>query len=99
MKWLALLIISVVLTVSGAVVIGRDLPPPSSVEFLHFEACSLPCWIGIVPGRTRRNDAQQILEATYSSSTVHQLRGDSNEFQVTDPRSGYQFHVRLLPRP
>ena len=56
--WLALMLV-----IGASVIIGHQQPDISSV--LQLGNCDLPCWIGIVPGRTTLQEARMRVEQTF----------------------------------
>jgi hypothetical protein len=60
----ALLAFSSFVTVT-AVLFGRQQPLPESVAMLRLTDCELPCWIGIVPGKTTIGEARDRVLRTY----------------------------------
>jgi hypothetical protein len=45
--------------------VGGMLPVPQGLQQLHLTDCSLPCWMGIVPGQTRFEDSVQRVMDTF----------------------------------
>jgi len=45
--------------------IGGTQPPPEALQKLHLTDCALPCWIGIIPGKTTFEDAAQLITHIY----------------------------------
>lgn len=46
--------------------IGLRQPSPAILHDLRFSECSLPCWIGILPGQTSLNDAMARVQSTFA---------------------------------
>ncbi len=69
MRWLLVrtlaLIVLLTIAVSVGVLIGRAQPPPPNVAFLHLDECQLPCWIGIVPGKTTLTEAKKLISVAF----------------------------------
>lgn len=59
---LLLCAVSIALVVHTA----HSTPPPTNIAFLHLSDCALPCWIGIVPGKTTISEAQALIQHVYS---------------------------------
>ncbi len=55
------------LPVSASVVIGRQQPAPSLSRLLRLADCPLPCWIGIVPGKTTVGEARERIRIAYAA--------------------------------
>jgi hypothetical protein len=53
-----------------AVLAGRGLPLPENVALLRLTDCELPCWIGIVPGKTTFWEAKERIGQLYGSTFV-----------------------------
>ncbi len=49
---------------------GNAQPPPDALAQLHLTDCALPCWIGIVPGETRFDEAVRLVSAVYPQAEV-----------------------------
>lgn len=41
------------------------IPTPSSWDVLHLNICASPCWLGITPGETSGDEAEEILKSYY----------------------------------
>jgi hypothetical protein len=48
---------------------GHAQPPPDALTQLHLTDCALPCWIGIVPGQTRFDEAMRRVYAVYPQAS------------------------------
>jgi len=59
------LIAAFMLLMFAARAIGRTQPPPQVIAALHLSDCTLPCWLGITPGKTTFKDAVQRVSAAY----------------------------------
>lgn len=49
---------------------GNAQPPAAALVGLHLTDCALPCWIGIVPGVTRFDEAVRLVSAVYPQAEV-----------------------------
>src|SRR5688572_24925895 len=58
------LIVVFSLTAPISILIGRHQPLPERVAMLHLTDCELPCWIGIVPGKTTVGEAVERVKQT-----------------------------------
>lgn len=67
---IAALILAIILITLAALLIGRAQPIPARVALLHLTDCHLPCWIGIVPGRTKFDDALGKIKIAYPHSEL-----------------------------
>ena len=61
-----LLVLVLSLSVALALQVGSNLPPPVLLRDLRFGDCSLPCWIGIVPGQTTLGDGMRRIQAIFA---------------------------------
>lgn len=61
------------LTTLAALLIGRAQPTPPRVAMLHLTDCELPCWIGIVPGKTTLFEAWSRLNQVYGAFQITQI--------------------------
>lgn len=64
--WLALLVL-----LSSSILLGRQQPIPPPLAIFRLHDCLLPCWIGIIPGETTVQEAQQIITAVYPAADYH----------------------------
>jgi hypothetical protein len=97
MRWLIPRVLAIwlmlILCASASLFIGRQQPPPLYLALLHLTDCELPCWIGIVPGKTTVEEAQKRIIAVYGTEltryeaykafTIVDLPSDS--IDVTSP--------------
>lgn len=66
--------------IAGIVLIGRASPIPDRLTMLHLTDCQIPCWIGIVPGKTTIAQARAYIDAVYGASPKYRV-----EFYAKDP--------------
>lgn len=64
-------ILACAFSTGGAVFAARLSSPPDYLAELHFTDCELPCWMGIIPGKTTLSEAQQIILKAFSTSRVY----------------------------
>lgn len=75
----------------GAQALGSTQPTPEGLQALHLTECQLPCWIGIVPGQTKFEDAVRQMRAIYpeiefrvsTACAVYQVNGNSGQACVS----------------
>ncbi len=83
--------------IAAIVVVSRTQAIPPALQALHFKDCELPCWIGIIPGKTTIGEAERNIANTYNA--IYPLFGDSVvgywEFVVADKETGIQIRVKL----
>ncbi|SRR5258708_6625418 len=60
--------VTLVAAVVIAVGVGHQQPASKRLTQLHLNDCELPCWIGIVPGKTTLEDAQKHITGIYGQS-------------------------------
>jgi len=74
MKRLALLMVLVFLSCAAfiglALLVGQAQPIPPRVAVLHLTQCSLPCWIGIIPGTTTKEEAVEKVRKVYGKNVL-----------------------------
>ena len=94
MRWLlprAILLIFIFSAISGASIwIARQQPAPERVAMLHLTDCQLPCWIGITPGVTTMDEAEQKILRVYGNAPnikIEFIEGDQR-FQVKNAITG-----------
>ncbi len=64
-------------TLTGAVIlIGQRLSLPEHLAMLHLTDCAPPCWIGIVPGVTKLDEAKVKVQAVLGSIANYSLSFD-----------------------
>ena len=54
-----------VLLIVAARAIGNAQPPPEALQELHLTDCKLPCWLGIIPGKTTYEEAVRRMRVYY----------------------------------
>jgi hypothetical protein len=85
------------LAIMSGLVIGQQQRPPAWLTLLNFDYCELPCWIGITPGKTTVQEAQQQIEQVYRTDPAYQVELHPNyEFKVsyTPTRDTLAIHLR-----
>lgn len=79
MTWVIrrILVLSAILSllVTATIWLGSRLPYHSIIDFLHLTDCKLPCWIGIIPGKTTIREAREHVYLTYSKEIITELSG------------------------
>src|SRR5258708_19418668 len=69
MRWLItrplIMLLLVTVATGVALLLGRAQPMPDQLALLHLGDCQLPCWIGIVPGKTTVGEARQRIKNVY----------------------------------
>jgi hypothetical protein len=97
--WLAALIAVFSLAALIAVQLGRRQPLPERVAMLHLTDCELPCWIGIVPGKTTRGEARQRIYELYDEIWGHgvgfAVREGGAAIEIWTKRADIRFKVFL----
>jgi hypothetical protein len=86
LKYAFRLFLASILVLGLALVISRLQPPsPQSktLEMLHLLDCPLPCWIGIIPGKTTIGETKHLLETTYPAES-YELASVQNVYDGTD---------------
>lgn len=79
--------------------IGRATPLPEEVAFLHLgDMCELPCWIGIMPGKTTTDEAKKILSKVYFQGKPLSVVADGNGSYSVDISSGFTVGIEAYPR-
>jgi hypothetical protein len=85
-------------TISGILFVSRQQPLPIALERFHLNVCSLPCWIGIVPGQTTIGEAYTLIKTSYHPSDYdyflnHNTYQDTDWFTVTNRQDGSYLSV------
>jgi hypothetical protein len=82
---------------AGAAILTGIVQPPSDwVTLLHLNDCELPCWIGIVPGKTTFAEAQRQIEAVYRNNSAYGFKEYGyNGFGVINVQTSQSLIIRL----
>jgi hypothetical protein len=73
--------------------VGGQTHSSSWIKVLHLTDCELPCWIGIVPGETKVEEAETRLKLTYSEG--YKFRQTLKGFEITGLDDVYLFDVEF----
>lgn len=84
----------IILSLCAALFIGRRQPIPPRIAMLHLTDCQLPCWIGIVPGTTTLDEAQEKIRQVFDA-TSFEVTDDFPNFIITDRVTGESVEVWL----
>lgn len=76
LKWIFILLAVIAAGIVLAQSIGRQQPLPERVAILHLTDCKLPCWIGIVPGKTTVGEARRRIREVYADLPGYSVRDD-----------------------
>src|SRR5258706_13524101 len=76
MVFFAALFFAVSLILGTAVVIGRAQPLPSRLTDLRLTDCTMPCWLGIIPGTTTLDEAAQQLHSAFNDKSPYRVDYD-----------------------
>lgn len=86
LRWLIvrtlIIVVVAVVAITGAIFIGRQQPTPDNLALLHLTDCELPCWIGIVPGKTTLAEAEARIRQVYGNAPGYVLQQDDDEHFV-----------------
>ncbi len=84
-----------------------NLRTPEAVQILHLTDCRLPCWLGIIPGKTSFDEAAQRVSATYPHMQIighmtiyanFQLGSSYGNAEITTRKDGI-VHQMVLTLP
>src|SRR5262245_58543871 len=67
------------LSAGTTVFAGRQQPGAERLAMLRFDNCAIPCWIGIVPGKTTTEQARSIIKSIFGNSSEYALSVASTE--------------------
>src|SRR3954447_24791552 len=81
--------------VGSAVAVGHLRHSPEQVQMLHLQDCSLPCWIGIIPGKTRMNEALHLITEVYGKIPGYNI--SSNGHRILLENSNVDINIVVLP--
>lgn len=62
-------------------------------EFFRTLECKLPCWIGINPGITKTNDAEERIAQVYAQSGKYDVSETPTGFQISSKHNNETFQV------
>ncbi len=79
---LLLFLISLLL-IAVTLFVGRQQEQPPRLEMLHLHDCQLPCWIGIIPGKTTIGEAKILLTSTFPAID-YEFTSDHSPYQDTE---------------
>jgi hypothetical protein len=104
MRWLILRILSVYIILTAlcgmAMVIGRLQPIPTRLATLRLTDCKLPCWMGIVPGQTRFNEAKKRVIQGFKNATATDGQHDRAVWSsINDSNAVQIFIYAIRPQP
>ncbi len=82
-----------------AIVIGRQHQLSEKLTDLHLNECKLPCWIGIIPGKTTIAEASKYILDTYGSNSSNYAVEFTHDpvwrFMITNKTDGLRIRVSL----
>jgi len=92
---LFLIVLSIVFI---TLLVCRRAAPANPLEIYHLYDCQLPCWIGIIPGKTTIGAAKKLIESAYSVSDFeysldHNPYWDIDYFTVTRRKDNFSLDV------
>jgi hypothetical protein len=95
-KWTLATWILGMAAISLALLIGRSQPAPESLRRLHLTDCELPCWIGILPGKTTVAEAKEQILRTFKNTDAYEVEfHEANSkltFGITDKSAGRELY-------
>lgn len=90
------LVISATAFIGVALAVGQAQPPSHWRALLQLDACELPCWIGIEPGKTTLEEARRYIEAAYQDRALYQLEvQDYRIYALTYLPTGYRLAISM----
>lgn len=82
--------------ISGVIIlIGRAQPLPEPLAMLHLTDCAPPCWIGIVPGKTTREEAAKRIEAVFSQTKGYKLSHQPGSITLIPERNSVPYQISI----
>ncbi|HLY25248.1 MAG TPA: hypothetical protein VKQ72_02840 [Aggregatilineales bacterium] len=88
-------IILLTASIGGVNAFEQAQPVSDRLEMLHLTDCVVPCWIGIVPGKTRMNDALQRIKEVYGNTPGYTLSANLLRLRLDNDLTGLS--IALLP--
>lgn len=77
----------------AVILVGQQQPPSIWSTILRLNQCELPCWIGIIPGKTTLKEAQEQIEQAYSYPSFYSLKQNESSFNIVYRVTGYRFGI------
>src|SRR5260221_12733466 len=71
------------LIVGGGVFVARRQLLPDYLSGLHLTDCEIPCWMGIIPGKTTLSEAQQIIMTAFADSRIYKASINPTDTPMT----------------
>src|SRR5258708_3076052 len=81
-----------------AIFIGRQQPEPAVISELHLKDCALPCWIGIIPGKTNFDQGEAQLRKVFGSKITLLPSSSSNRYFSLQVDATHSWLIYFLSR-
>lgn len=81
--WMALFVM-----VCAAIIANRAAPASTAIVLLNLSECELPCWLGIIPGKTTFAEATDRIQKFYSATSLRLTKITPTSFMIERPSSG-----------
>lgn len=94
-KWVLIIYFTCLALIYLARLLGQVQPLPSNMAMLHLSDCVLPCWIGIVPGKTKISEAHVLIARIYGKYPYTIRITGNNTFLITNQTNNEIISVRL----
>src|SRR5260221_4403477 len=92
------LIVVFVLAIIMVLLIGYSQPIPEHITLIHLgDICNLPCWIGIIPGKTHVAEARRIIANIYNDGNSLVFDNLHGATTITNP-DGTHLSIALNDR-
>src|SRR5260221_10010058 len=84
------------LSIYSAVLLGRKTAVSPAIVMLHLSECILPCWVGIVPGKTTVAEARENIAHVYGENSVYKVSNtDNHRFTIIDTEHDAYSNIKL----
>jgi len=78
-----------------AIVVGRQRSSSHAITILHLNDCTLPCWIGIMPGKTTLAEGRANILSVFGQTNNDLLRESTYNFTVRNRAGNPSFSIYL----
>jgi hypothetical protein len=91
------LTLALTLLIGAALLVGLRQPPSEWALLLKLDECQLPCWIGIEPGATTLEDAEQSIERVFGDSALYTLeKYGSGGYDIVHTATGFGLRTNFI---
>src|SRR5579859_7009172 len=89
------LILNIVLLLTTALTVLLGSQQPTQLGILHLSDCALPCWIGIMPGKSTITEAKVRMREVYGTSAKYTVTEGNSWVEIRDATT-YALQLRAV---